>query len=348
MSAGAAALALAAAAALGVPGAEARARAPERLPLVEVRGPEGDTLQSATPAFTVVAREFAETGCDVQLRLAVSTTPDFANLVYDATQCGDSTVFVPARPLPSSTRLFWRATATSGTAAASSSVVGPRTSAAWLRLVSPNLPNGTTVESRRPLFVWRAAPIASPPGPWLFTVAITNVANGQTSLSSGLRDTTWSPPFDLESNTSYRWSVTARLPTGDTLRVPSAATFVIVDRNAPLVTLLYQNWPNPFPSSVSLNTCVWFDLAVATRVQLEVYDLRGALVKRLIPGAELTGEFGPGRYGRASAGSDSGCDPRFAWDGTDSRGRIVSPGVYLVRLRATGADETRKMLFRGR
>ena len=345
---GAAALALAAAAALADPAAEVRALPTDRLPSVEVRGPEGDTLVSATPAFTVVAREFAETGCDLQVRILVSTTVDFADPVYDASACGDSVEFVPSRPLPSSTRLFWRATATSGGAAASSSVVGPRTSAAWLQLVSPNLPNGTTVETRRPLFVWRAAPIALPPGPWLFTVAITNVANGRTSLSTGLRDTTWTPPFDLESNTSYRWSVTARLPTGDTLRVRSAATFVIVDRNAPLVTLLYQNWPNPFPSAVSPNTCVWFDLAVPTQVQLEVYDLRGALVKRLIPGTELTGEFGPGRYGRASAGSDSGCDPRFAWDGTDVRGRVVSPGVYLVRLRAAGADATRKMLFRGR
>jgi hypothetical protein len=345
---GAAALALAAAAALLVPRAEGRARARAVAPNVEVRGPAGDTLVSATPEFTVVAREFAETGCDVQLRLLIASTVDFVDPVYDATACGDSAVFVPSRPLPSSTRLFWRATATSGTVSASSSVVGPRTSAEWLRLVSPNLPNGTTVETLRPLFVWRAAPIASPPGPWLFTVAITNVANGQTSLSTGVRDTTWSPPFDLESNTSYRWSVTARLPTGDTLRVRSAASFVIVDRNAPLVTLLYQNWPNPFPSAASPNTCVWFDLAVATRVQLEVYDLRGALVKRLIPGTALSGEFGPGRYGRATAGGDSGCDPRFAWDGTDATGRTVSPGVYLVRLRAAGSDATRKMLFRGR
>ena len=344
----AAALALAAAVAPVVPRAEARAEAPRLVPSVEVRGPEGDTLRSATPAFTVVAREFAESGCDLQLRILVATTADFSEPVYDATACGDSVTFVPTRPLPSSTRIFWRATATSATITASSSVVGPRTSAAWLRLVSPNLPNGTTIETRRPVFVWSAAPIASPPGPWLFTVAITNVANGQTSLSTGVRDTTWAPPFDLESNTSYRWSVTARLPTGDTLRVRSLATFVIVDRNAPLVTLLYQNWPNPFPSAVATRTCVWFDLAVATRVQLEVYDLRGALVKRLIPGPELSGEFGPGRYGRATAGGDSGCDPRFAWDGTDATGRTVSPGVYLVRLRAAGADATRKMLFRGR
>ena len=344
---GLAALVLAGAGRPAAPG-DATRQASAREAAVEVRAPAGDTLVSATPELTVVATGFAEAGCDVQLTLQIATTADFSALAYQRTACGDSALFVPDRPLPSGAAVYWRALAHSPTADATSPVTGPRTAATWLRLISPNLPTGTTVEGRRPTFVWHAAPIAAPPGPWLFVVSITNVATRQTQLSTGLRDTVFVPDFDLESNTSYRWAVTASLPNGDSLRVASAATFVIVDRNAPLITLLYQNWPNPFPSSVAQRTCIWFDLAQPGIVRLDVYDIRGAHVRTLVPSSETSGELGAGRYGRATPGSDSGCDPRFSWDGTDAAGRVVPPGVYLVRLRGGGVDATRKMLFRGR
>jgi hypothetical protein len=38
----------------------------------------------------------------------------------------------------------------------------------------------------------------------------------------------------------------------------------------------------------------------------------------------------------------------FVWDGTRSDGQMVPPGVYLLRMRADGADVVRRMLFLGR
>ena len=83
-------------------------------------------------------------------------------------------------------------------------------------------------------------------------------------------------------------------------------------------------------------------------IRLEVLDLRGNRVATILPGRGLGGTLPPGRYGRALLGSDSGCDDRLTWNGTDDRGRTVPPGVYLVRFTGDGVSETRKVLFRGR
>ena len=115
----------------------------------------------------------------------------------------------------------------------------------------------------------------------------------------------------------------------------SSATFLVTDQPVPTRTLLYQNFPNPFPSSVAFATCIWFDVAPpGARVSLDVTDLRGNLVRTLIPGVDGQRDFAPGRYGRGSPGAGSNCDNRFVWDGTGSDGRTVAPGVYLLRFQA--------------
>ena len=112
---------------------------------------------------------------------------------------------------------------------------------------------------------------------------------------------------------------------------------------APPATLLYQNFPNPFPTATSATTCVWFDLAEAGPAALDVYDLRGNRVRRLFPAPGDDAHLPAGRYGRGAGGS--GCDGRFAWDGTGEDGRRVPTGVYLLRLHTRGGDQVRKVLF---
>jgi hypothetical protein len=225
----------------------------------------------------------------------------------------------------------------------------PPDTAALLTLVFPNAAAGQTLDTRRPLFVWRSAPVAEPPGPWRYDLSILNVAAGDVRGVRNLADTAYQIPFDLETNTSYRWAVTARLTTGDSVRVESRASFVIVDPAAPLATLLYQNFPNPFPTNESATTCIWFDLATPSQVRLDLYDIRGNHVRSIVPGGEVQGFLQAGRYGRASPAGNSGCDPRFSWDGRARDGRYAPAGVYLLRLRAAGGvNDVRKVLFRGR
>lgn len=118
----------------------------------------------------------------------------------------------------------------------------------------------------------------------------------------------------------------------------------------PRTTILYQNFPNPFPAGGLLTTCVWFDLARASDVLIQVLDLRGNVVRTLVPSTDISGQLATGRYGRGTGDIPDGfgCDGRFVWDGTASDGSIVPTGVYLLRMRADGADVVRRMLFLGR
>lgn len=115
----------------------------------------------------------------------------------------------------------------------------------------------------------------------------------------------------------------------------------------PPVTLLYQNFPNPFPTAASSTTCLWFDLASDATVTLAVYDLRGRLVRTIVPSVSIPTALKAGYYGRNGSPAAGGCDPRFVWDGRGSDGHVVPAGVYLARLHANGSWQMRKMIFRG-
>lgn len=127
---------------------------------------------------------------------------------------------------------------------------------------------------------------------------------------------------------------------------PAAAQTTFV---TPPVNLLYQNFPNPFPSTASPVTCIWFDLAQrSSDVTLAIYDLRGRLVRTIVPSASVPSTLDAGYYGRSSNGPlAGGCDARFTWDGHGSNGGSVPPGVYLVRLHVDGAWQTKKIIYRG-
>jgi hypothetical protein len=114
----------------------------------------------------------------------------------------------------------------------------------------------------------------------------------------------------------------------------------------PAITLLYQNFPNPFPTASSATTCVWFDLARTGPASLDVHDLRGTRVRRLFPRAGESATLPAGRYGRGAGGS--GCDGRFTWDGTAEDGRRSPTGVYLLRLTARDGSSVRKIVFTAR
>ena len=121
-------------------------------------------------------------------------------------------------------------------------------------------------------------------------------------------------------------------------------TFII-----PPINLLYQNFPNPFPSTASPVTCIWFDLAQRSEgVTLAIYDARGRLVRTIVPSATVPSKLEAGYYGRSANGPMAGgCDPRFTWDGRGSDGVSVPPGVYLVRLHVDDAWQTKKIIYRG-
>jgi hypothetical protein len=185
----------------------------------------------------------------------------------------------------------------------------------------------------------------------VYELFLTDRASQVTRSQTGITDTVFTVLQDLDAQTSYVWKVVARLPNGlpvDSAVAIGASTFVIDSTGAVPKTLLYQNFPNPFPAPSSATTCIWFDLKNSSQVDLAILDLRGHLVKTMIPGP-LPAHLSPGRYGRLHELTSSGCDPALAWDGTADDGRTVPPGVYLVRFKADGEPQAiRKVLFLGR
>ena len=91
----------------------------------------------------------------------------------------------------------------------------------------------------------------------------------------------------------------------------------------PTTSLLNQNYPNPF----NPETTISFNIPAATNGSLNVYNVKGQLVKTLVNG--------PLAFGSHS----------FVWNGTDNNGSAVSSGVYYYRLTAGNHNETKKMVL---
>ncbi|KAA3604311.1 MAG: T9SS C-terminal target domain-containing protein [Calditrichaeota bacterium] len=87
--------------------------------------------------------------------------------------------------------------------------------------------------------------------------------------------------------------------------------------------VLAQNFPNPFNPSTQIN----FQIAKTQDVRLQIFNLKGKLVK------ELVNE-------KMNEGSHSA-----KWDGTDSFGNQVSSGTYFYKFSAGIFSQTNKMVL---
>ena len=91
---------------------------------------------------------------------------------------------------------------------------------------------------------------------------------------------------------------------------------------------LGRNYPNPF----NPETWIPFRLGIASPVAVNIYDTRGAPIRRI----DL-GYLPPGRYDSRETSA--------YWDGRNSRGEQVASGVYYYTLRAGDFSATRKMVI---
>jgi hypothetical protein len=87
---------------------------------------------------------------------------------------------------------------------------------------------------------------------------------------------------------------------------------------------LRQNFPNPFNPETSIVYGVPDNLALGTRMAIEIYDLSGHRVRLLQPISN------PGWH-------------TIQWNGTDDYGRIQPTGQYIVRFTCGGRVQTSKM-----
>jgi flagellar hook assembly protein FlgD len=91
----------------------------------------------------------------------------------------------------------------------------------------------------------------------------------------------------------------------------------------PAITRLNGNFPNPFNPVTNIR----YSLKEAGRVKLNIYNLKGQLVKQLLDT-------------EVSAG-----DHQVVWDGKDDRGNSVASGIYFYRMQAQNYQATNKMML---
>lgn len=91
----------------------------------------------------------------------------------------------------------------------------------------------------------------------------------------------------------------------------------------PTATRLFQNYPNPFNPVTSIK----YDLAETSQVRMDIFNVKGQLVKTLLNQEMLAGTHS------------------VIWDGKDGQGRSVSSGVYFYRMSLPNKVLTNKMLL---
>ena len=94
----------------------------------------------------------------------------------------------------------------------------------------------------------------------------------------------------------------------------------------PQRTVLLPNYPNPF----NPETWIPYDLAQDANVQIDIYDLKGASIRRLSVGFQTAGSY----QTRARAAY---------WDGRNTNGEPVASGIYFYSLQAGQLKVTRQM-----
>ncbi len=94
--------------------------------------------------------------------------------------------------------------------------------------------------------------------------------------------------------------------------------------SAPVFAKLHGNYPNPFNPVTKID----FSLKQSAEIELDVYNIRGQLVRTVVDE-----HFTAGRH-------------QVVWDGTNQNRKQVATGIYFYRLKANGkAIGTRKMLL---
>ncbi|MDZ7340861.1 MAG: T9SS type A sorting domain-containing protein [candidate division KSB1 bacterium] len=105
------------------------------------------------------------------------------------------------------------------------------------------------------------------------------------------------------------------------------STLVIGDRKKeripPKCFILYQNYPNPFNSSTQFR----YELSKGGDVTLQIFNLKGELVKTLPNHNQKQGEHS------------------IIWNGDDEMGKNIAAGVYLCQMQFAGQTQTIKIMM---
>ena len=164
-----------------------------------------------------------------------------------------------------------------------------------------------------------------PPDPWLTVSPATGTVPGLTTgaqvdvtfNATDLVDGVYTGQVTIGSNDPDNPSVIEPV----TLHVNTSSA---VGDELPRSFALGAAYPNPFNPSTKIAFAV---PAGGGRVDLQIFDLSGRLVRTLVSGQQQGGNH------------------TAVWSGLNDAGRPVSSGTYFYRLQAPSFDETKKMVL---
>jgi len=99
------------------------------------------------------------------------------------------------------------------------------------------------------------------------------------------------------------------------------------DGDDPVVPVVATELKNNFPNPFNPETTIAYSVKEASPVSIEIYNVKGQLVKTLVNDAK-------------EAGNHS-----VTWKGTDNNGRSVSSGIYYYKMIAGQYSSTKKMIM---
>jgi len=95
------------------------------------------------------------------------------------------------------------------------------------------------------------------------------------------------------------------------------------DATSVSATTLKANYPNPFNPT----TTIWFDMAIAGQVSIDIYNTKGQKVKSVLNETRTIGSH------------------TVTWNGMDDAGNSVSSGIYFYRMTTSDFSGVRKMIL---
>ncbi|PWB68984.1 hypothetical protein C3F09_10795 [candidate division GN15 bacterium] len=270
-------------------------------------------------------------------RVQVSTEATFGATVVDQSDIVDT--FFALSGLALNTPYYWRVSAANAIGAGPNSSVWSFTTMAELPPVSPtelSPANGATGVYINPTLIWSGSENAKT---YHVQVSTTPSFGSYAIDQNGLGDTAFYIA-SLKGNTTYYWRVSASNSGGSspysavqkfkTSRKKRYVTYGATgspgksnDGSVPDAYDLKQNYPNPFNPT----TTIEFDLPAASDVKIDVFNVLGQVVCRLI-----------------QEPMDAGTHV-VVWNARNDEGVAVASGIYFYRLSAGDFVATRKMLL---
>jgi hypothetical protein len=122
---------------------------------------------------------------------------------------------------------------------------------------------------------------------------------------------------DVRAGQRYQYELVVTNPEGTEFRSSATVTMPVFANS------LEQNAPNPFVPTTSIA----YSLSERASIVVSIFDVAGALVRRIEQGARDPGEYA------------------IEWDGRDDLGHRVGSGVYFYRLEGIAGVAPRKMVL---